>query len=336
MTQTTDDLKTMFTRVSSAPPPLGDLSSAAARRGRGIRRRRVGAAGLVAAVAVGAFALPHLPSRPTSAPPAVTPTPSPTALDDSLAPEYLRGGRRTAHAAETNRQGVSLTYTPVATGFGVAASCLSPTAAQTGAPDTGQPGDDPPMAEVLVDGQVVTGASCQGQVALSGNGDLSEPTDLGLTPGIPVTVTMRPATTESGLGVTDWQLAIYEPVPLAEYPFPEPPDTRLQVDAGPIGGEGRRVLWGDAADTEGFTYEFPLERGLELLVQTTQPGELRLYVDDQLVITQRSWTYDLATEASSVTLAELGIAPGDSIEVRVEADGFAPGTIRYALFDHRQ
>lgn len=332
MNRTTDDLKRVLVDISDAAPLVGDLAAAAESRGQAIRRRRSGLAAAAVALAVGAVVVPNLPGGTTSAPPVGTPTPSPTrsADDDQPLPEYLRGGRLVASVEETNREGVSLTFTPSVTEFGFVESCSRPDSS------TGE--GNPPMAVVDVNGRPASGTSCGRALSTGGDGDFGQPhgwQDYGVTVGEPVTVTMGPGRGFADLdGGTTWRLAVYEAVPLNEYPFPDPPDQLLTLDKDPLGGEGRRLLWGDgSAYSVGFTYTVPVRQGLELRVETVEPGELRMLVDGVVRATYRSWTYEQEGYGAFVSLRELGIEPGDEVKISFQTERFTGNNYRLAVYD---
>jgi hypothetical protein len=331
MSPTTDDLRQVLAHASATTPPVGDLADVAARRGRTIRRRRTAAVVAVAALAVGAIAVPNLAGRTTSAPPVGQPTPTPTAStpDDQPLPEYLRGGHLVASAQETNWQGVTLTYTPGAAEFGFVESCSVPGDARSAQ-------GDQLMGQVRIDGRVVTGTSCSNFLTLGGDGDFTQPHDYGVTPGTPVTLTLGPAKGQADeFGVTTWRLAVYEAVPLDEYPFPDRPDQLLPIDQGAVSGGGPRLVWGDgSADQEGFTYTVPVEGGLEVRVATVEPGEWRMLVNGVVMVTDRSWTYEQEGFGANLTLDQLGIRPGDEVELSFQTDRFTGNTYTFAVYDY--
>lgn len=332
MNRTTADLTRVFVDAAAPAPPLGDLAESAARRGRAIRRRRTGLAAAAVALALGAVVVPNLPGGTTSAPPAATPTPTASADGVQALPEFLRGGRLVASVEETNSEGVTLTFTPGAAEFGFVESCSRP--------DGAAGGGNPPMATVDVNGRPASGTSCGSALSLGGDGDFGQPqgwADYGVTAGEPVTVTMGPGRGFAALdGPTTWRLAVYEAVPLDDYPFPERPEQLLALDSGPLAGEGRRLVWGDASvDPEGFVYTVPVRHGLELRVETVEPGELRMLVDGVVRATYRSWTYEQEGYGAFVSLRELGVQPGDTVDISFEAERFTGTTYRVAVYDRR-
>lgn len=334
MTPTTEDLKTLFDEVSGAPPVVGDLAAAAAHRGRAVRRRRVAVAAACVAVAVAGVALPNLHDRSTSAPPIGNPSPTPTTSLDQPLPEYLRGGRLLASKEGTSARGITVTFTPTTEAFGFTLSCSNPELAQETRPAGFA------QAMTWIHGKSAFGVSCGGALTLDGDGDFGLVDtqwvrEYGVVLGQPVTV--RFAFEHHGVHPgTQFRIGVYQAVPLDEFPFPEPPDQLSGLSASLLSGlPGRRLIFSGlpAQQQEGFTYTVPVDRGLTARVETVAPGTLRMYVDDRLVWTSRSWDYSMDIAEMSISLHDLGIAPGDQVQIRFEDDRFPPGSFAFTVHD---
>jgi hypothetical protein len=312
MTPTTSDLKALFDDVSAATTEIPRLAARAAAEGERIRRRRTGVAvagsALAAALAVGAVLLPMV-DRTTTVPPVHRPSP-----DSSQIPEYRDGGRLISVALADDPRGVELTFVAGERPFFFTAECAR--ADPAGA-----------NAWLAVDGHKIMGAPCgealpaaesDGVAGMSGRVMRDE---WGIAPGDEVTATLRYRDGTSHLG-TEWRLAAYEPVPIADYPFPDPPLGPLPDPPG-LKREPDARIWGDGSTApDGFSYTFRVESRLRIRSVTIAPGELRILVDGKVVFRDESWDYDEDYQYSELSLRRLGVERGEEITVTVEAERF--------------
>lgn len=320
MSPTTSDLKNLFDEVSSGGPAVPGIADRSASRGRAIRRRRTGVAvagsTLAVALVVGAVALPTIVDRAIMTPPVDRPT-----SDSPRIPEYYEGGRLIGVTSATDPRGVELNFVVDEMPFFFTAECAKTNPTKT-------------VAWLAVDGHRVAGAPCGAELPAAGSDSLAAMSgrvmrdEWGIEPGDEVTATLRYPGGTSHLG-TEWRLAAYEPVPVADYPFPDPPSGSLPDPPG-FKGEPDARLWGNGnTDPDGWAYTFRVKSGLQIKSVTIAPGELRILVDGKVVYRDESWDYDEVYQSAELSLRRLGVEPGEEITVTVEAERFTGN--QYAL-----
>ena len=321
---TTDELKAVLASEAAVPRPNADRLTEVHDRVAVHRRLRATAAGLACAavlVSVGLIAVPRLSSTSSATPASTQPTPSSTGL-----PEYLRGGRLLAQAETTGPKATSVTFTPTSLDFGWVHSCANP---GDPAPEDGE------WSTTTVNGHPLGAITCSDALGDDGSGDMARPgpdwdwADFGVEVGRPSTLI---ATWDGPVDqAAQTRIGIYQAVSWEEFPFPAAPDPlpivsqnwKTRFDHDPA---ARLLLTATPDASDGFTYTVPLRKGLQIEAMTAAPGELRLLADDRLVWDSRSWDYTENQASASVSLSELGMKPGETVTLRIEADRFPDAT----------
>lgn len=291
----------MRTQAQDAPDPTelpGRVQRLQARR----RRLRMGALAVAAIVLLAAVAVPVARSpRILAGAGHVTPI--------ANAVQYRDGGKLVGSASidTATTMKASVTFTPTAKPITVATSCTDITA------QTSVTGGRKPLF----------GGSCSGRVTLGANG---QPLPFPL--GKPVTLTLA-VTSGGGLA----QLAVYQKVPLATYPFPPRP---AKLAAPPTNGAGPEQIVAASAKVGAnatATVKLILGAHTQLFIGTSAPGQLEVFVDGTQVDAVSSWAWTPSSFVVFLTpddLARDGInaKAGQSVQITVQASRFAvPGWV---------
>jgi len=337
-----DDLREVLRSSVTALPDNVDRDHQVHARVARTRRTRAitGSVGALAVVAVASLlavnVLPSNGSNPNDQhPPVVTPSGTQSPHDVAL-PTYLRGGKLIASKEGTDARGITMTFTPTSLQFGFVLSCSNPQLARERQPAGAN------MAMSTVNGKSSLGTGCGTALTLDGDSDFGLVTtnwgrDYGVTPGQPVNVTFGFEHHASHPG-TRFRVAVYQAVPISEYPFPPAPATLSPLSESLMAHvRGTRVIWSrrHASDPNGWTYRITVHHGLTMIMESAAPGALRMYVNDKLVWTGRSWDYSLNVSQADLRLAQVGLSPGQTATIRFEADRFPPDSYQYALYDSR-
>lgn len=333
MNPTLDDLRGALddaARDSYAPTDrLVGVRRAVARR----RRQRAlasGAAGLALVLGAG-VALSQLPATSTSrevAPAASTPTVGPAAAEGIELSPYYAGGRLLASGELPGRVGATTTveFTPASYGLALRELCEVPQGRTI-------------ALETEVNGNPVgQGSGCTGSTRAGFEQDEAYWSALGVRPGEPSTlsVTVIPVAAMGPIGdeVADADdpslvvlLAVYEDVPVAEYPFPPRPAT-----LEPIGGGANQIPDAAAVMTpDRRTATVTWDETLQASIAAAEPGTARLLVDGVVVGGAGFWDYEgggAGLFLGSQTLTDAGLpapVPGQVLTLTVEAERFAEG-----------
>ena len=327
MSPTTEDLRLALEQAAEPVPAAPGIAERAARSGRILRRRRTGVVIAAVAVTIAALAIPNI-GIPGQSSTDVTST----VFDDlpDFLPEYRDGYRLIASTRAQDPSGASVTFTVGDRALAVFSRCSSPEGdgGSLLLLDGVEIGRDFRTCNTPAEDEMGTGVTSFGP-DLTSSFRWSDT----LTPGTSVTVRQEWSDQGSRPG-SRWWLGVYEAVPFSEYVFPDPPKTLAPLPA-PLQGHGRRLVWGDGfTDPIGFIYTVRVDEGLDLLTQTVEPGELRLYVNDKLMATAQSWSYSEEDTYTHVTLRQLGVEPGTKVDIRFEADRFTGNTYRLAVYDN--
>jgi hypothetical protein len=335
MTPDLDELRdVMREHVRSLPDNVDREHDVRLRISRHRRKRAVvGTSGAaLLAVAATALAVTWLPTGTDTG----TPRPAPvvTSPHDQSLPEYLRGGRLVASKEGTSARGITLTFTPTSEQFGFVLSCSNPELARERRPQ----GAD--MAMTSLNGKSALGVSCGTALSTDGDADFGLADhrwvrDYGVVIGQPTTV--RFAFDHHGTHPgTRFRIGIYQGVPISEFPFPPLPTRIPALSKAPTTNvSGRKILDSttNPSDPSGFSYQVRLHHGLTVVTQTAAPGTLRMFVNDRLAWTGRSWDYSLNVAQADLRLAQLGVKPGQLVTIRFEAERYPARSYRYELFD---
>jgi hypothetical protein len=134
------------------------------------------------------------------------------------------------------------------------------------------------------------------------------------------------------------RVALYEEVPLADYPLPaRPAQVRLDPDFGTSLKQPREVTLPGRAATGRWTTTTPYDDRLELDGTTTGPGVVEVRVNGQLVTGTTSWTYSdsgfqLPIDPDALASAHVRRpAAGQPVTVTVTVSRFAERTWRLRL-----
>lgn len=319
-----DDLRAVLTeRAGQAPLQPNRLEQVRFRIERVRRRRRVMsiAGSVVAIAAIGAGSATVLHGSSSS---------STVASSRLESPTYYAGGKRIAEGAmHTPAQGsVSVTFVPTSWQLALRFECTS---------SDGWPGGD--VVTITVNGKPVEAGNC-GEVgaAAAGTGQAQKFwSDLGVQLGQPSVVTLELASGDlpnDGIlpplavakrptGVT--RLAVYQRVPVDQYPFPKAPKTLLPLNAPPgapsldsrqVGANGRWTLHTTAI------------AGRQIQTDVVAPGELTFTVDDRLIDACETWDYtddgcSVSIDAGALRGIGVDVTDGQAIDIVVQASRFA-------------
>lgn len=266
----TDDLRTMLQERTYAVPHPPDRLRSVHRRVAQRQRRRAGgalAAGVIAAVAAGVVVTgplgqpspQRLASRPSSDP-------------GYSSPAYYGGGRRIAAGTLVSPAAgrTSFTFTPSSWQLGVA--CTSPGP---------EPAVDPVVA-ISVNGHATMSGGCPGASFSAGpDEDAKFWSNLGVRLGEPSTVTAtlqtRVTTPSSPLPVGDRphltiEIAVYQRVPLDQYPLPPRPATLAALPR--MSGAG--TVDSRTVGADGTFPVDPPSTAQQVHVDTVAPGEVEI------------------------------------------------------------
>lgn len=342
-----DDLRVLLRDRAGEPDHRsGRLVEVQQRVGR-LRRRRMAATGAVAVAAVVAGIIGVAPSgdggrtgQPiASGPPPATPssTPSASPRPSGTLPEYLRGGRLAASVERSDPTGVSLTFTPSTLAFGIVAACTTPGA------DVGNAAN--PSSQVTIDGKSYIGFSCSpsGPMGTDGGSDMSRPSQdfaqaYGLHVGKPVHVSLSWGDGVSRIG-TAWRLAVYEAVPLAQYPFPARPATLLTPELGfsPLYPQDVSLFTAAATATHPNTTvtnaDVTLRHGLTISGVAVEPGQIEVLVNGHVVSLSRSWDYTEQSFSAGADLASMGLKAGAHVAITIRTERFTAASWQVVIFD---
>jgi hypothetical protein len=334
-----DELRDVMRSQAASLPDNVDRDHEVHDRIAAHRRRRMvaGTAGtVVLAAAASVLAITWLPGGADTG----TPKPAPivSGTQDQPLPEYLRGGRLIASKEATDARGITMTFTPTSLDFGFVMSCANAQLAMERQPRGAN------FATSTVNGEGADGTSCGTTLGLSGDANFGrDGVDAGQRYGVvvgqPVVVHLAFDHGASHQG-TQWRIGVYEPVPLADYPFPSRPAHLL-----PLTNELRYPplahlkLYSTRSSGLATEASFPVHHGLTVRSETVVPGALRLYVDGRLLSTSYSWTYDNEQSEASFTLAELGVHSGQWVKVRFTWQPFTttseiPRSGLYRVYDN--
>jgi hypothetical protein len=350
--------KVLDEAIGEPPPSTVDVDGIVRRARRRARIHRLaavaGAVLLVSSGVVVALGGPGIGERV----PATGPPDQPAAEPIRSFPEYAEGTKLIAEAsAPLSDGGVDLTFTPSVpqldltiftrcdgAGAGVAAGAKlelrpgtvnlpglcgeSPTGSS---PDDSGAGPSPEWATIHPSGGWATFA----------------------TAGVASTITLR-AGTADGPGAPSPDatlgLAVGEPVPFEEYPFPAPPTELPPLDADlgaaldPYDDAPRRELRADPGDpghVQELTIEWP-EEDLVVLLRAQTPGRLRLEVDGEPLGQVAVWDYRQEVSAWQLVQVEpeelaRQPTPGQEVTLTVVPDQLAGDWVCAILLDpHRR
>jgi hypothetical protein len=272
--------------------PCPDELGPAVRARRRRRSRWLAAAAVVVALAgLGGLVTGAAAPGPVDGVALTAPLPDPV--------PYRDGGELAAQArvdTAVSRE-VAVPFTPTALPITLATSCTDTRALQS----------------ISVDGRTVVSGGC-GAVPTGDGG----PFTVGRTATVTFSVTGR------GTAL----LAVYQRVPLPQYPFPPrpdrlaelpPPGARGALDSRTVGATGEHAL------------DVVVEDGQQLEVHSVAPGAVRLLVDGRELALAEFWDWEASTHALSLapaTLRSHGVtaSTGQVVRVTVQATGFAvPG-----------
>jgi hypothetical protein len=311
-----------------AEPGAGRLAAVHDRIARS-RRRRAGAAGAGVVVAAGllsgavavATGGPGEPSPPDvggastpNAAPSARPTLGPPGVERF--PDYVHGARVLAQTTFGALETGAVTVEP-AGGLVVATRCLP--------------------ADMTLE-MVINGSPRQmtcGGVARYGEQDLRA---VGVEPGEPTTITVSqpewPGEDEPGQapqrqGVIG--MAVGEPVPLDEYPFPPAPGPLPPLPDAPADWDVLATLANDPDDPLApRSLELPQEHDVDFYVLSQTPGALHVRLDDAEFMSCYTWDYSPATAEPTQLAFDNGCGeerlwgdsddppgPGDTVTVTV-------------------
>jgi hypothetical protein len=248
------------------------------------RRRRTGlsAAGL-AAVLVAVIAIAAAVTGPRPAHPVPPANPTVHGM-----PEYAYGGRQIGSTKLRIAPGTTrlFTVTPSSYGLTLAAGCSD--------------GDDTTSYTIRVNGHSGLGSKCAGGAGgsqASASGGLvgagaywrSQGVRLGAPSQISVTVSDSPGVPHrAGL----LAVALYQAVPLADYPFPRAPRQLAtpELDTSQVIDKELITLAGGAA-VGTWTSTVPYRSDLDIAGATTAPGLIMVLADGKPVDGHASWDY---------------------------------------------
>ncbi|HVQ88247.1 MAG TPA: hypothetical protein VMT88_08695 [Actinomycetes bacterium] len=329
MTPTINDLRDVLAHHDESARVPADLAHRASRAGKLVQRRRVAVGGCVAAVVLAAAAAILVPQLNQNSVAPADDTPNVTNAD-SL-PEYMRGGQLLLQHLVTDSKRLNFAFTPTSLTFGFAYSCQNRDLAE-GAHSTPAPNV---TAVMKINGQPYTGTSCGLHLSTSGDSDMAMTgVDWAAEYGVKVG---EPTTVEFGFNKFDrydgtrFRVGVYNGIPLRDYPFPEPPSQLKQLP--PLGVGGNVIITTSGNNGKDVSESTRLDHGLGVSLDTVAPGEVRLYVNDKLVATIRTWDYSEQGYLGFFRLKTLGVAPGESFRLTTVAERFADGGYQLTLAD---
>jgi hypothetical protein len=334
MSVSLDQLRAALTE-SANTPALAVTDRMAGIRGQvaARRRRRAGgyAAGIAAVAVVAVLATTSVVGQRRAEQPAAPRNPDVNGL-----PLYAHGGRQIGSARVPLHAGLNhlFTATPTSYGLTVALGC-------TGSLPTGRPqgmtlrinGED----TVGTDGGRCGGGPTGESVSATGGSTEAAQqrywAGAGVRPGQPVSVDVVVAGTPSAR--TTARVALYQDVPLAEYPLPARP-AKLWLDPtfGRVLKQSREVVLPGRAATGSWSVTLPYDARLEVAGFTSSPGEVEVRVAGQLVGQASSWTYSgngfqLPIDPDALRLAQLPVpSAGTPTTITVTVNRFAERTWR--------
>lgn len=336
MSHTLDDLRSALADPAGGRP---DTDTAVADRMAGIRarvaaRRRRRAGALSAAVAVVAIVAvagtTTILGRQHAAAPAAPRNP----MVNGLA-LYAHGGRQIGSAQVPVHAGLNHLFsaTPTSYRLDLALACSG--------------GDLPGGLTVRVNGEDTVGTA-QGKCSdspgesTSANGGYTDAAQqrywsgVGVRPGRSTTVDVF--VTGAPPAGTTVRVALYQDVPLADYPFPGRPATlQIDPDFGLSLTQSHEVTLPGSAATGRWSRRVPYDPRLELGGVLTAPGLVELRVNGVLVGGQASWDYSPAAFQLSIRADDLRQAgllvptAGTPVTVTVTLSRFAERTWRLRL-----
>lgn len=331
------ELRDLFAQRTDGAP-RGDVVERVAgsqRKARAIRRQRIagGAALTVLAVAAAVVVVPGLPGRDRATDlPADKQT-----VAHGLLPVY-RGGGKVLAAADFRTAATrisSITFTPTTYVLSVATTC-----------DKDMPSDY--MVSYEVNGHEAMAGSCSIGVSASsaqwGQDRAMWQAEYGVTLGQPATLTariVRPAkgeeprhaATYDGALDKDYRVAfaVYQPVPLADYPLPSKP---AHLDPWQPVGHDHGSLYAsyDAArvgtnTTRSTTLTLP-PLGAQVDLSAGAPGRFVVAVDGTTILDWSSWTWDsdgfggIALDPTALAPYGLRLKAGQRITVTITTSRF--------------
>ena len=300
------------------------------------RRRRAGryAAGIAAVAVIAVVASTSVVGQRRAEPPARPRNPDVNGL-----PLYAHGGRQIGSARVPLHAGLNrlFTATPASFGLTVALACSGRLAS-----------DRPRGLTIRINGQdtvATQGGGCgdasTGESA-SASGGWTEAaqqrywSQAGVRLGQPVSVdVVVDGTPTAG---TTARVALYQDVPLADYPFPSrPARTQLDPDVGPALQRSHSVVLPGGAATGTWTATVPYAARLVVRGGTTGPGLVEVRLGGRLVAGTASWTYDeggfeLAIDPDALRLAKVPVpAAGTPVTISITVSRFAERTWQLQL-----
>ena len=322
MTLDTTDLRAVLGERAATVTHVPDFAAEAAHLGRRTQRRRVVSSLAGAAVVVaGILGITQLAGNPHRA---VLPA-------SNFGLETYSDGMKLVVAREG---GSSLDFqvrlpetadrTPAS--VGVSLSCAAPTAVD----DPSRPADQ--EISISVNGQnqgAITG--CDKKFVANAGVSISwTPAQQSFKPGSVLRV--HAAITGEPLPDARVRVGVYAAVPLDQYVFPPRPAHLAAVEShGDIGG-GKTL--GTLSATGQLTQVVRPRHGLAFASETTEPGELDVYVNGKLFQTTRSWVYTESGDMGTPrTLKELGLKAGQPVTVTVVPDRYTGNTWQVDIID---
>jgi hypothetical protein len=345
MMQTTDDLRSIMERASSEVPSVSNLAAVARRRSarRTIGATGVGVAAALVAVAMGGFVLTH---RPVTTSPAgsqqgdlaSTDAPAQALMPDLSSPGLQQGAALFASKTEVGPQGVSLTFEVPRYDVGYGMACESP-----------QVSDVVGSVNLLVNGELrgrTTNLGCNYGfphviVPLNSVQSWGDPPK----PGELVTLTWKPNDPNRFDPDTKWMIALYRPIPIEAFDFPEQPAQLESLPPLPLklstGGQGpgtpTPLAEGSNAAATGDTTttyrDVPVNEGVSIVIEMKAPGQITVSAGGKPAMVTRSWDYDGTGLTRWLSPADLGVRPGGTVDLTVTTARFPPETVAWTAYD---
>jgi hypothetical protein len=338
MPLTDNDLRAVLAEHASAAPGNDAVARVASvdRRVRVIRRRRVASASLAVVVLLlvvtGVSGLFRDSRDRTAQVPAHL-----QKVAGGLLPRYNGGGKATAYTSfrTDEKRSTTFRFVPGSSGLLVAIRC-----------DKDMP--ESQMVAIDINGKPLMEGSCSRGLNTRGPsyGPVQPEVDsFGLLyPGRPGSLRVSVVQAGTGAQSPDKQpvyrgamrnyriaVAVYEPMAVADYPFPPRPKRLESLDDGP--GSGGQVIGkfdsrSVGADGRGVVRTTLTSKGVQFELYAVAPGAITMTVNNQTVDVARFWTWkgsgygSLVLKALELQHLGIDVAVGDRITVGVAARRF--------------
>lgn len=336
MALTDNDLRAVLAERASATPGGDAVARVASveRRVRVIRRRRAASASLavviVLLVVTGVSGLFRNPRERTAPVPAHL-----QKVAGGLLPRYNGGGKATAYTSfrTDEKRATTFTFTPRSSNFLVGFSC-----------DKKLPQSR--IVSIEINGKPWMAGSCNRGLSTGGTswGQPASKADA-IRPGKSARVRVRvvemgkdsPAPEKQPVyrgPMSDYRIAvaIYEPMAVADYPFPPRPKSLESLDDG-LNSDGRRLLGkvdsrSVGADGHGVVRATLTSKGVQFEVYAVAPGAVTMTVNGQTVDVAMFWTWagsgygGLVLKAADLQNLGIDVRAGDRITLGVAGQRF--------------